>query len=94
MALILLQATYNGSPLPTYDPADLRNARIGIGFGVFVLLLAVYWIYSGRVRTRFDGWIYHTQEPKKFWWQVTMYFISALAIIIFFVYKYHAYLSN
>lgn len=60
-------------------------------FGAFVLFLAVLYTYTGKAWIRFHGWVCRADEPKRYWLEVTTYYLTGIALIMFFLYKTHAF---
>ena len=54
--------------------------------GVVLLLAAVIWTCTGKVLTRFHGWVYRAKEPRRFWWEVAIYYLSGVAFIGLYFY--------
>jgi len=69
------------------DSALLRSEGVVLFVGLLLVCLAPLWIWIGKVRTRYDGWVYRAQESKEFWLNVVMYFLSGMALISYFAYK-------
>lgn len=63
---------------------ELRNACIGLIFGIGVLYLALYWIKAGRVWNSYYGWIYRNENPSIYWLELVIIFIAAVGLIGYF----------
>jgi len=61
--------------------APIRSPYIFLILGFISFIAVVVWTNTGKAWIRFHGWVYRTQEPKRFWWEVTM---DCLIGIIFF----------
>jgi len=35
----------------------------------------------GKSYVRFQGWVYRSEEPKKFWWSVATYYLGGIFFI-------------
>ena len=55
--------------------------------GIVLLVMAVVFTLSGETVERFYGIVYRTEEPKRFWWDVAMFYIGGLFFIAIFLYK-------
>lgn len=42
---------------------------------------------SGRVWVRFSGWVYRSEEPKWFWWEVALDYAVGVFFIGWCLYK-------
>jgi hypothetical protein len=56
-------------------------------FGMFLLFLAMLYTYTGKAWIRFHGWVYRAEEPKRYWLEVTMYYLGAVVMFGLFWYK-------
>jgi len=66
---------------------DLGLLRLGLLTGVIFLLFSYYQLRSGKVLTRYSGWVYRDQEPGRFWRNIAISFACHLAFIAYFVFK-------
>jgi hypothetical protein len=55
--------------------------------GVVLLVLAVVFTLTGETMERFNGMVYRAEEPKRFWWNVAMFYLGGLFFIGLFLYK-------
>jgi hypothetical protein len=55
--------------------------------GILLILLGSNWIRIGKAWTRFDGWLYREQESKEFWWQVAMYYLSGIGVLLYILFR-------
>jgi hypothetical protein len=70
----------------------LRPPNILVAGGIVVLFLAVIYTYIGKVWSRYHrGWVCRANEPKRYWFEVAMYYLLGLGMIGFFLYKVHAF---
>jgi len=55
--------------------------------GVVSISASVVWTLTGSVWVRFHGWVYRAKEPGSFWWEVTLYFLCGVGLIVYFMSK-------
>ena len=55
--------------------------------GIFLLVLAAVFTLSGETLERYHGIVRRAKEPKRFWWDVVMYFIAGLFFIGLYLYQ-------
>lgn len=67
----------------------IQRPYIIFTFGAALLFAGLVWTYTGKVLDRFHGWVYRADDPKRFWWQVAMYYLGGVGMILFFLYKIH-----
>jgi hypothetical protein len=58
--------------------------------GIFVLLLAAGYTYTGKAWIRYQRWVYRAKEPKRYWREVSKYYLLGFALIVLFLYEIHA----
>ena len=51
-------------------------------FGIFLLLFGVVYTCKGESYERSYGWIYRSEQPKKFWWSVATYYLFGIFSIV------------
>ena len=72
------------------DPLWLLKRPYGFfTFGMFLLLLAMVYTYTGKAYVRFQGWVYRAKEPKRYWGEVVTYYLLGAAFIGLFLYEVH-----
>ena len=81
-----MQDSSNESLLQALDSNQMHNAWIGLLCGLVLLCLAANWVRTGKVWVGIHGWVYRTEEPNGFLWQVLMYFIGAAILIGYFIF--------
>jgi hypothetical protein len=50
-------------------------------FGMFLLLLAVVYTYTGKAWIRFHGWVNRAEDPKRYWLEVSAYYLGGIGFI-------------
>lgn len=60
-------------------------------FGMFLLFLAVVYTFTGKAYVRFQGWVNRSEQPKRYWSEVTMYYLLGIGSIVLFLYEIHAF---
>ena len=50
--------------------------------GIGMLLLGAVYTCMGESYERFYGWIYRSEQPKKFWWSVATYYLFGIVLIV------------
>jgi hypothetical protein len=50
-------------------------------FGIFLLLLAVVYTYTGKAWIRFHGWVNRAEDPKRYWLEVSAYYLGGIVFI-------------
>ena len=64
-----------------------RPPFIYLILGMASLSAGVVWIYTGRARGRFNGWIYRAEDPTQYWWAVAVYLLGGMWFIGSFLHK-------
>jgi len=64
---------------------DRQHRFLLIGI-VFLIMTAVFAL-SGEAFVRFGGIVQRSEEPKRFWWNVVMCFLSGLFFIGLYLYQ-------
>jgi hypothetical protein len=54
--------------------------------GIASFLAGIVWTYTGRASVRFHGWVYRAKEPGWFWWEVALYYLCGVALVIYYLY--------
>ena len=65
----------------------LRPPYTLFAFGMFVLFLAVIYTYTGKAWSRFRGWVYRAEEPRRYWLEVAMYYLLGFGVVGYFLYE-------
>ena len=55
--------------------------------GIFLLVVTAIFVVSGETLERYHGIVLRTKEPKRFWWDVVMYFLGGLFFIGLYLYQ-------
>lgn len=55
--------------------------------GIVLLVMTAVFTLSGETLERYHGIVYRTEEPKRFWWDVVLYFIAGLFFIGLYLYQ-------
>jgi membrane protease YdiL (CAAX protease family) len=55
--------------------------------GIALLVATAVFTLSGETLERNRGIVYHAKEPKRFWWDVVLYFIAGLFFIGLYWYQ-------
>jgi hypothetical protein len=55
--------------------------------GIVLLIMTAVFTLSGETLERYHGIVCRTEEPKRFWWDVVMYFIGGLFFIGLYLYQ-------
>lgn len=67
---------------------DLRSQLppyILLILGFISILAAVVFACIGKASLRFHGWVYRAEEPMSFWWQVSLYFLGGIGLIVLYL---------
>jgi hypothetical protein len=67
----------------------LRPPYCFITVGIFILLLALVYTYTGKAYIRFQGWVNRAEQPKRYWAEVTTYYFLGFGFIALFLYEVH-----
>ena len=51
------------------------------------LVMTAVFTLSGETLERYHGIVYRAKEPKRFWWDVVLYFIMGLFFIGLYLYQ-------
>jgi hypothetical protein len=73
------------------DIPHLIQRYIGLVFGVLMLGMAGHAAVTGKVRGRFGDVAYRDRDAKKFWGSIGIYCLTGTGLILFFLYKIHAF---
>jgi hypothetical protein len=65
----------------------LKPPLVFLMLGVISISASVVWTLTGRVWVRFHGWVYRAKEPGSFWWEVILYFLCGVGLIVYFLSK-------
>ena len=55
--------------------------------GIVLLIAAAVFTLSGETLERYHGIVYRSKKPKRFWWDVVLYFLSGLFFIGLYLYQ-------
>ena len=55
--------------------------------GIVLLVATAVFTLSGETLEKYHGIVYRAKEPKRFWWDVVLYFIAGLFFIGLYVYQ-------
>ena len=55
--------------------------------GIVLLVMTAVFTLSGETLERYRGIVYRTKEPKRFWWDVVLYFLAGLFFIGLYLYQ-------
>jgi hypothetical protein len=64
-----------------------RPPYIFLVLGILSISAAVVFTCTGRAWVRFNGWIYRAKEPRWFWYEVALYYLSGIFFIGYFLLK-------
>ena len=64
-----------------------RPPFIYLLLGSMLFCATVVWLCTGKVRTRFQGWVYRAEDPTQYWGGVAVYFLGSVYFIGFFLYR-------
>jgi 1,4-alpha-glucan branching enzyme len=56
--------------------------------GIILLVMTAVFTLSGETLERYHGVVYRMEEPKRFWWDVVLYFLAGLFFIGLYVYQH------
>ena len=55
--------------------------------GIVLLVVTAVFTISGEALEQYHGIVCRTEEPKRFWWDVVLYFLSGLFFIGLYLYQ-------
>jgi hypothetical protein len=55
--------------------------------GIVLLVMTVVFTLSGETLERYYGLVSRSEEPKRFWWSVALYFLGGLFFIGLYLYQ-------
>ena len=55
--------------------------------GIVLLVMTAVFTLSGETLERFHGIVCRSKEPKRFWWDVVLYFLGGLFFIGLYLYQ-------
>jgi hypothetical protein len=65
--------------------SESTPSYILLTLGVISFFAGAVWTYTGKAWDRFHGWVYRAEEPTRFWWEVSMYFLVGVLFIGIFL---------
>jgi hypothetical protein len=72
--------------MPDWWTTPIRSPYLFLIIGGISLTAALVWTCTGKAWTRFHGWVYRAEEPKRFWLEVAMDCLIGVAFIGIFLY--------
>lgn len=55
--------------------------------GILLLVVTAVFTVSGEALERYRGLVYRSKEPKRFWWDVALYFGAGLFFVGLYFYR-------
>jgi hypothetical protein len=55
--------------------------------GIVLLLLAVVFTLTGETVERYHGMVYRAEEPKRFWWDVSLFYLGGIFLIALYLFS-------
>jgi H+/Cl- antiporter ClcA len=55
--------------------------------GIILLVMTAVFTLSGETLERYHGFVSRAEEPKRFWWDVVVYFLGGLFFIGLYLYQ-------
>jgi RsiW-degrading membrane proteinase PrsW (M82 family) len=55
--------------------------------GIVLLVMAVVFTLTGESLERYHGIVYRAEEPKRFWWNVAMFFLGGIFFFALYLYN-------
>jgi hypothetical protein len=55
--------------------------------GIVLLIITAVFTLSGETLERYHGIVNRAEEPKRFWWDVLLYFLAGLFFIGLYLYQ-------
>jgi RsiW-degrading membrane proteinase PrsW (M82 family) len=55
--------------------------------GIILLVMTAVFTLSGETLERYGGIVDRNKEPKRFWWDVVLYFLAGLFFIGLYLYQ-------
>jgi hypothetical protein len=65
--------------------SPITSPYLFLALGGVALSAGAIWTCTGKAWIRFHGWVYHAQEPKRFWSEVAMDFLIGVVFIGLFL---------
>ena len=53
--------------------------------GIVLLLMAAVFTLTGETVERYHGMVYRTEEPKRFWWDVALFYLGGIFFIALYL---------
>jgi hypothetical protein len=53
--------------------------------GIVLLLMAAVFTLTGETVERYHGMVYRAEEPKRFWWDVALFYIGGIFFIALYL---------
>lgn len=66
--------------------SPIESTYLFLILGCISISAALIWTYTGKAWVRFHGWIYRSEEPNWFWWEVFLYYLVGIGFIGYFLY--------
>jgi energy-coupling factor transporter transmembrane protein EcfT len=55
--------------------------------GIVLLIIAVVFTLTGETVERYRGMVYRAEEPKRFWWDVALFYLGGIFFIGLYLYN-------
>jgi hypothetical protein len=65
----------------------LKPPYIFLILGIISISAATVFTCTGKVWVRLNGWVYRTNEPKWFWYEVAVDYLIGIFFIGYFLFK-------
>jgi hypothetical protein len=53
--------------------------------GIVLLLMAAVFTLTGETVERYHGMVYRAEEPKRFWWDVALFYLGGIFFIALYL---------
>jgi hypothetical protein len=67
--------------------SPIKSPYLFLVLGCLSFSAALVWTFIGKAWVRFYGWVYRSEEPKWFWWEVFLDCVVGGGFIGYFLYK-------
>ena len=65
----------------------LMDRRLFLLIGVFLLVAAAAFLLTGKTLERYGRFMSRAEDPKRFWWDVVMWFLIGFFFIGLYLYQ-------
>lgn len=73
--------------MPDWWDAPISSPYIFLILAGISFTAAVVWTCTGKAWIRFHGWVYRSENSKRYWLETAAYYLVAVFFFVIFLYK-------